>query len=245
MPLLDHFRPPWGDYLPWETLHSSWATVVAMLLNKRWLPAPFVAHEHIHVGPHIEIDVATFERPAPPDVPSGNGGAVATLPQTWAPPAAVCTVPIVFPDRFEVLIFGGKAPWKLVAAIEFVSPGNKDRPEERQAFAVKCANYLHRGLSVVLIDVVTDRRANLHNEVLRLVNVTDGKAILPDGVWTYAAAYRPAIRGDRCECDVWAQPCVVGQPLPTMPLWLIEDWSVPVEFEATYAETCRGHRVPG
>lgn len=195
MPLLDHFRPPFGVYLPWDTLHSSWATQVARTLNRRWLPPPFVAFEHTHVGPHIEIDIATFERPTLSAPVSENGGSVATLLQTWAPPAAMCTVPIVLPDRFEILVYSDCAPWKLVGVIEFVSPSNKDRPEERQAFAAKCAAYLHRGFNVVLIDVVTNRRANLHNEVLRLMSVTSERAFLPEPSSMYAAAYRPALRG--------------------------------------------------
>ena len=31
-------------------------------------------------------------------------------------------------------------------AIELASPGNKDRPETRRAFAAKCASYLARGI---------------------------------------------------------------------------------------------------
>ncbi|MBY0528089.1 MAG: DUF4058 family protein [Gemmataceae bacterium] len=245
MPLLDHFHPPWKTQLPWDSLHSGWATHVAENLNTRWLPAQYLALEHTHTGPHVEIDVATFERKGQPSPPSGNGGAVATVPQTWAPPAAICAVPLTFPDRFEVRVYAGNAPWDLVGAIEFVSPGNKDRPEERQAFAIKCASYLHQGISVVLIDVVTTRRANLHNELLRIVNVTEPSAFLPDDTALYAAAYRPAMRGEDPECDVWHQPCVVGQSLPVMPLRLTGDLFVPVDFEVTYMETCRGRRAMG
>jgi hypothetical protein len=232
-----------ADRLPWPSLHSAWATRVADSLNERWLPAPFLALEHTHAGPHVEIDVATIERPGEPAAPSGNGGPVATLPQTWVPPAAVCTVQLSFPDRFEVRVYAGRAGWYLVGAIEFVSPGNKDRPEERQAFAAKCATLLHQGVSVVLIDVVTERRANLHNEVLRMVNVTDARPFLADDVHLYAAAYRPALRGDRPQCEVWPQACAVGQPLPVMPLRLTGDLFVPVDFEATYMETCQRRRA--
>lgn len=247
MPLLDHFRPPWGDELPWDTMHSGWATHVAEILNTRWLPKPFIALEHTHIGPRVEIDVATFERPSHASAPPGNGGAVATatVPQTWAPPEAVCAVPLVFPDAFEVRVYAGRAGWSLVAAVELVSPGNKDRTDERQAFAAKCATYLHRGVSVVLIDVVSSRRANLHNEVLRMVGVQNEIALLPEEVYLYAAAYRPALKGDQPECQVWYQPCAVGEPLPTMPLWLTRELCVPVEFETAYTDTCRRHQVGG
>jgi len=242
MPLHDHFRPP-ADILKWDTLHSSWATRIADSLNSRWLPGSFVAYEHTHVGPHLEIDVATFEKATRAVAPSGNGGPVATLPQTWTIPAAVCTVPLLFPDHFEVRVYTDKTGLELVGAVELISPGNKDRPEERQAFAVKCASYLHNGVSVVLIDVVTTLRANLHNEIMRLVNVAEEAAFGSTGVSLYTAAYRPALRAGRPECQVWFSPCAVGQPLPTMPMRLTGDLIVPIDFEDAYMETCRLRRL--
>jgi hypothetical protein len=242
MPLLDHFRPP-ANILARETLHSSWATRIADSLNAHWLPGSFVAYEHTHVGPHVEIDVATFERPKVGVAPSGNGGAVAALPRTWTVPAAACTVPLLFPDRFEVRVYADKHGLELVGAIELISPGNKDRPEERQAFAIKCATYLHNGVSVVLIDVVTTLHANLHNEIMVLTDVADAGAFAnPDGP-LYAAAYRPTLRDGRPECQLWYSSCALDQPLPTMPLRLTGDLFVPIDFEATYMETCRLRRL--
>ena len=66
MPLFDHFRAPVEEDLPWDSLHSAWATYIATELNQRWLTPDFIALEHTHVGPHVEIDVGTFERPVPP-----------------------------------------------------------------------------------------------------------------------------------------------------------------------------------
>jgi hypothetical protein len=59
----------------------------------------------------------------------------------------------------------------------------------------------------------------------------------------YAAAYRPVLRGDTPEIEIWAQACALEAALPTMPLRLIRDLFVPVEFEATYMETCRQRRL--
>jgi hypothetical protein len=242
MPLLDHFHPPVDDLVPWESLHSSWATRLADALNEHWLPGQFLAVEHAHVGSRVEVDVASFERQGDGPVASNNGGSVATLPRTWAPPAPQCTVPAVFLDTFEVRVYAGRGGWTLVGAVELVNPGNKDRPEERRAFATKCASYLHQGVSLVVIDIVTDRRANLHNEVLGLLNRAD-EARLPDDVSLYAAAYRPVLRGDQPQIDVWTKGVAIGEPLPTMPLRLTGDLFVPVEFEAAYLETCRRRRV--
>jgi hypothetical protein len=245
MPLLDHFHPPLSEGVGWGPIHSGWATHVTETLNETWLSADFLALEHTSFGPHVEIDVAALEHRAGRETVAGNGGGVATLPRTWAPPQAVCTVATLFPDAFEVRVYAGHGGWYLVGAIEFVSPGNKDRPDERQAFAAKCASYLHQGASVVVIDVVTNRRANLHNDILRMVSVTDERAFLPDGVFLYAAAYRPALRQGQPQCDVWHQPCAIGQPLPTMPLRLTGDLFVPIDFETTYMETCRRRRLVG
>ncbi len=243
MPLFDHFRAPVEEDLPWDSLHSAWATYIATELNQRWLTPDFIALEHTHVGPHVEIDVGTFERPVPParENMSNGSGAVATLPEVYAPPRALTAIPAVFPDRFEVRVFSRREGRRLVGAIELISPGNKDRDQERQAFVAKCASYLQEGVSVVLIDIVTTRHANLHNELLHFLDAPAG--LLPEDAHLYAAAYRPVLRDQKPEVEVWAEPCGVSTALPTMPLRLTGDLFVPVEFEATYLETCRQRRL--
>ena len=67
---------------------------------------------------------------------------------------------------------------------------------------------------------------------------------LPDDAPLYAAAYRPVLRNETAQIDVWAQACAVGAALPTMPLRLTGDLFVPVDFESTYQEACRRRRLP-
>ncbi len=245
MPLLDHFHPPVENVCPWDTFHSGWATRLADLLNERWLSDEYVAHEHTHAGGAPEIDIATFEQPGGTSAAPRNGPpAVAVSPLPWSPPTAARTFPAIFPESFEIRVFHTMGGRKLVGAIELVSPGNKDRPAERRAFAIKCASYLHAGVSVVVLDVVTSRRANLHNETMQLMDVA-ADVLLPAEVGLYAVSYRPVLRNERAQIDLWAEPCVLGQPLPTMPLRLTGDLFVPVEFEEPYQETCRRRRVTG
>jgi hypothetical protein len=141
-----------------------------------------------------------------------------------------------------VRVFSTIAGMKLVAAVELISPGNKDRHEQRRAFAIKCASYLHQGVSLAIIDIVTNRRANLHNELLRLLEA-DEKLDLPLEANLYAAAYRPVLRGEQPQVDLWAATFDVGQELPLMPLGLTSDLCVPVDFAATYQEACRRRRL--
>jgi len=245
MPLLDHFHSPLDDEYPWDSLHSGWATRLADSLNDRWLPPQFIAAEHTHAEASLEIDVATFAKDEAPTRGEArtDGVATATLaPAVWTPPAAERSIAALFPDTFEVRIFQKRGGRTLVGAIELISPGNKDRADKRQAFAAKCASYLHQGVSLVLIDIVTDRRANLHNETMRLLNAPDD-VDFPLGVDLYAAAYRPVLRHEQPEIDLWKVTCAVGQALPLLPLRLIGDLFVPVDFEATYLETCRRRRL--
>src|SRR5262245_55772119 len=189
MPLLDHFHPPLNTERRWESFHSNWATKIADALTEHWLPANYFAEEHVRVGSAIEIDVGTFER----DSSSGNGtdtGGVATLkPRVWAPPAPDAVLPAVFPDTFEVRIHCTDTGPRLVAAIELVSPSNKDRLTERRAFANKCAGYLAQGISVVVVDIVTSKHFNLHDEVVEVMNA-DASYRLSSDTHLYAVAYR-------------------------------------------------------
>ncbi len=239
MPLLDHFHPPLDSRYPFESFHSSWATRLADALNDV-LPSQFIAVEQTHAGSRLEIDVATFETGEPP--PRSNGATVVTtLPRVWTPPAPPVTIPALFPDAFEVRVYSTSGGWTLVGAIELLSPSNKDRPEEREAFVSKCASYLHQGISLILIDIVSNRRANLHNELADLLNAPQSR--FPDTVFLYAVAYRPVLRQERPEIDIWPETCAIGAALPTLPLRLTGDLFLPVNFEATYHETCRRRRL--
>jgi hypothetical protein len=107
----------------------------------------------------VEIDVATWQEET-----TRSTTAVAT----WTAPAPTRSVPITInSDVVEVLVFNREAGPTLAGAIELVSPANKDRPENRDAFVSKCAAYLQEGVGLVVVDVVTGRRADLHATLLK------------------------------------------------------------------------------
>jgi hypothetical protein len=123
----------------------------------------------------------------------------------------------------------------LVAAIELVSPANKDRNETRRAFAAKCAAYLQRGIGLVVVDIVTSRHANLHDELVELI-APDGGFAFAEPTPLYATAYRPMHRQQRNEIDLWREPLAVGGLLPTLPLAVRGLASLPIDLETTYME---------
>lgn len=242
MPVLDHFRPPIKEEWPWSSFHANWATRIADQLTDR-LTDDYRALELNRVAGGVEIDVATYRRPGPgwgavhPDLTSAEVAG-------WVPPEPTLTTAagLIYPDQFEVRVFHRDGGHKLVGAIELVSPGNKDRPEARQAFAEKVSNYLRGGVCVIVIDLVTERRAVLHHDIARLTDPDMANAVTADA-GLYAVTYRPALRNKQPVLDVWAANFGVGDPLPTMPLRLTGDLFVPVEFEAAYMEACRKRKL--
>lgn len=126
---------------------------------------------------------------------------------------------------------------RLVAAVEIVSRSNKDRPDERRAFVGKCAAMMRDGVSVAIVDLVTDRHANLHAELIDFVGQTD-PAVPPGPPHLYAAACRWARGRKRGRLQTWAHTLALGQPLPSLPLWLAPDVAVQLELEPTYEEAC-------
>ena len=130
MPLLDHFHPPLSDEQFWESFHSLWIAAMVEQLNGNILPQGYLAQAQVHIGGWFEVDVATFETAPLGQTGAAHSGGVAV--ETWAPPAATLAFPAAYPDELEVRVFSNRAGPTLVAAIELVSPGNKDRPEARE-----------------------------------------------------------------------------------------------------------------
>ena len=237
MPLLDRFHPPLHGPRRWEGFHHSWATFIAQQLNRGVLPSGYFAESEITLGPEMEIDVATLEFPG---VGAGAGGTA-----IWAPSKPKISVPVDFArlDSFEVRIYQDLGGAELRAAVELVSPANKDRAGSRRTFAAKCAGYLRHGIGVVIIDVVTEPSANLHAELLKALEVTGRRAVWGSRTGLYAVAYRAVTIRKRPRVEAWPQALALGANLPTMPLWLSMDLSVPLRLEESYLNTCEALRI--
>jgi hypothetical protein len=254
MPLYDHFHGPIAR-LPWEPFHVRWAVAIADDLNRR-LPRNFVAGAPIHLGAAVEADVVEYEmrngHGASDGVAghlAGDGGgvAVATRPalatQLYTPPATDLCMPADFPPELYVEVRDETVDYQVVAVVELVSPGNKDRDGYRNQFAAKCLSYLAKGLGVVVLDIVTRRRANLHNALVRLAG-HDPRFEMAGDPPTYAVAYRPVHRNKDNVIDLWPHPLAVGSALPAVPLYLKGYGCVRLDLEATYSEACERSRIP-
>lgn len=144
------------------------------------------------------------------------------------------------PPEYEVRIYDESMGRRLVAAVEIVSPRNKDRPSARDEFVSKCHAMLQQAVCVVIVDPVTTRSANLYADLAERIGAnppaTAGEPI-------YAVSCRSFQSRGRHRVQAWEHGLAVGDSLPTLPLWISDSKYVPLELERTYEETCRGLRI--
>jgi hypothetical protein len=209
------------------------------------LPEGFIAAPRVHLGAAFEIDVTTYHQDegSRRETSSDRDGGVATA--AWAPPKPTFSLETELPDQdeYEVQVYDARHGRRLVAAIEIVSPSNKDRPESRRAFVAKVVALLQRDVCVSVVDVVTIRQFNLHAEVLELIDRTD-PMLGQEPPALYAVTARGRKRtGNRPLLDTWFYPMLLGKPLPTLPIWLDSELGVFLDLETSYEETCRVLRI--
>ncbi len=238
MPLRDHFRSPVNDTHSWDEVHGQWPGEIVRDLTTI-LPTGFRAAPKVHLGSPFEVDVSTYDLDTrDPDAPieSGEGG---TATQAALSPTFTVEANITDQDEYEVRIYDAERGRQLVAAIEIVSPSNKDRPEARELFVGKVAALLQQGVCVSLVDLVTVRQANLYADLLTLLGRVDPQ-LAPRPPHLYAVTLRarkPPKR--RSRLDAWFYPMTLGQPLPPLPIWLTAELRVQLPLETSYQETCR------
>ncbi|MBY0231635.1 MAG: DUF4058 family protein [Gemmataceae bacterium] len=224
MPLHD-----WNDSAGWQGFHHCWITEILRWLQPR-LPAPYRAYlgttptvtmEALAGNPDVSVRQWSPPVPAVPslaDAPDFEGEATMTLD----PPMAVHV----------------RAHGRLVAAIELISPGNKDDFEARAYYTRRYLGYLADGANLVLVDV--HRRPSTFSFADTLA--AEVGLAQPPFPSPHALAYRVgAPLADRRHrfVAVWRRPLAAGAALPSLPLPLTADQSIPMDLETTYREAAR------
>jgi hypothetical protein len=226
MPLHD-----WNDTEQWEMLHYLWIAEVA-----RWLKPKLPTGYRTFIG---RSPVLTVDIPGIPDAgvrngaPETNGESTGQLESDTAGepdygPVQVAQVTLA-PDRYVYVAREGR----LVAAVEIVSPANKDRPSRRAAAAVRYAAYLQNGVHLLLIDLLPRPTGfSFADAIAEEVGIPDQEPLPPPFASGYHVGERSA--AGESTLEIWRRPLAPGQLLPTLPLWLDSQRSIPVDLEATY-----------
>ncbi len=176
----------------------------------------------------------------PPDPQTGRTGndRRAGNAQPWPRPGLL-PIALASPDydEYEVRIFDARPRRHLVAAIEIVSPANKDRPDHRNVFVAKCTALLQKGVAVNIVDLVTVKHFNLYPELLAVIGHNDPTLGDPPP-HLYAASCRWTRQGKRTLLEAWSHVLTLAEPLPTLPLWLSADLVIPLDLEQNYEQAC-------
>jgi hypothetical protein len=150
MPLHD-----WATLAGWEGVHQVWIVELLYWLKPR-MPAGYRAY--IGATPTFAIGVPSEDRAdvSVRDWPKGNGpqaepaaAAPVALKDAAEEPDEEIAVPTLVGETALLVEQEGR----LVAAVELVSPRNKDRPWACAAYVSTCASYLLRGVHLLLLDV--------------------------------------------------------------------------------------------
>jgi hypothetical protein len=227
--LLDHFHSPLKDVRPWTGFHGMWAGKLAAALSRR-LPDGWFAAPTVHWN--VEIEVAALEH-------GGHVRGAGRTEQAVAIPEPTKTIEFAFTtDVVEVQVFHDLGELVLVGAVELVSPANKDRPENREAFVAKCDALPRDEVGLVIVDIVTSRRGNLHADLMeRWGEPVDEMAEL------YHAAYRPLQLETGSCLSIWYRSLQVGAEIPPALLFLKQGPMVELPLAETYRETCADLKI--
>jgi hypothetical protein len=221
MPLHD-----WSSLTGWEGVHQVWGVELLYAL-KPLLPPAYRAY--IGTTPTFAIGGPDGARP---DVgvrewPAGGPSVVPPIDAGPEPDEEIA-VATLSADTALLVERGGC----LVAAIELVSPRNKDRAAAQAAYAAAYAGYLFRGVHLLLVDV--HRRPtsfSFADQVARSLGLPQPPVPAPFAVGYRVGGASP--EGGRF-LAVWRRKLEVGEPLPLMRLSLSSDESVAVDLEGTY-----------
>jgi hypothetical protein len=83
----------------------------------------------------------------------------------------------------------------------------------------------------------------LYADLLELIGRSDPMlGAEPPALYAVTARGRKRV-GKKPVLDTWLQPMAIGQPLPTLPIWLDGDQGVFLDLEISYEEACRVLRI--
>ncbi len=221
----------------YHDFHLKWIAAMTDRLNAGILPPDlFAMAEQIIGGPAPDVvtlrdwpDAATA-RPIP--YGTSQRGGVATLPEPVAPPQtefALQAGPNYVRKKSQIVIQHELG--HVISVIELVSPGNKHSQVEIERLVQKSASLIHDGINLLVIDPFPPTPRDPAGIANLIWDHIDGTCSLP------FSDDRPLVA-----TSFQSQPTpiayynrfAVGDPIPPMPVFLIDDRYVTLPLEETY-----------
>jgi hypothetical protein len=225
MPLHD-----WTDERGWDSVHPFWLAYLVEWIQPR-LPEGYKAF----LGGVPALTVASASGrpdvsvrqwgPRPPDEQGAADTAVLEPDLEASVAIRLDPQPAVHVD------FHGQ----LVAAVELVSPRNKDRSDAKEAYIGRYLGYLRLGVHLMLVDVLPRPKGFSFGDAIAAGLGLSLPALPPP----FAVAYRvgevvPVGEDKGSLVGLWCRPLRAGQPLPSLPLPLSVHRAVVIDLEEAY-----------
>jgi hypothetical protein len=228
MPIHDWTRVDAGLF---HDFHRDWTIELRRSLNAGLLPPGYVALIDQQLGGPIP-DVLTLHRGLKPSgtCASGSGLAVAT-----APPRAR------FVDEVEEDAYARRANririqhrhGQVVAVIEIVSPGNKNTRHALRTFVQKASDLIWQAIHLLVVDLFPPSERDpqgIHKAIWD--EIAERPFVLPPDKPLTVAAYRAAPTK-----TAYVEPVAVGDRLPALPIFLLEDEYILAPLEESYQKS--------
>ena len=220
---------PLHDDRGWDSLHLVWQNQLLDWVQPR-LPEGYRAY--LGSVPALTIDIPNGRpdlgvRKWMPEVTTCSAGSVTAEPDI----ETVATFTLDTQRAIHIDLHG-----QLIAAIELVSPRNKDRPAARDRYLGRYLGYIHRGIHLLLVDVLP-KPVDFSFADAIAANLALDQPPCPSPL---AVSYRVGESvPEGTIVAVWRRPLKIGERLPTLALALNMKQSVMVDLEHTYNEAAR------
>lgn len=232
MPIHDWNRVP---SVLFHHFHQSWSIRISDALNGGLLPSNLSALVEQRAGVK-EPDILAIEDYAALDdretaMLEANAGPVVTLA---APMTRIVqrSEEEIYADRANRIVIRHHLG-RIVAVIEIVSPGNKDKRGAIRNFVEKTVEFIEAGVHVLIVDLfpptVRDPKG-LHKLIWD--EITDQPFELPPGLDRLLMSYQAGR-----EKVAYIEPLALGDTMPDMPLFLTPHVHIKVPLETTYTTT--------
>jgi hypothetical protein len=226
----------WNGLSGWGGFHTLWLGQIFEWIQPR-LPDGFRAY----FGQTPILEIGRSDR-----IPGGGEGTpdVAVRREHGAPDPAEAALAVTEPDEEGAAELGDidlavvvERFGRMVAAVELVSPSNKDRSEAKAQYLARYLGYLTHGANLLLVDVHAGPRGfSFADELARSMSMPSRPLPAPHAVSFRVGGETPDARR---WVAVWRRPMAVGGPLPTIPLPLTPEFALPIDLAATYAASGR------
>ena len=221
----------WTNRPGWEGMRHLWITELLRWVKPR-LPEGYRAY--IGSAPLLAVGAPGGR----PDV-HVHRWAAGTDPEGGRPPASIAGNALEPDIELAVATLDpGTSLWvekggRLVAAVELISPRNKDRPSAREAYLARYLGYLLESVHLLLVDV--HRRPigfSCADRIAAELSI-DQEPLSPPLAVSYRVG-EPAATGGRL-LAIWRRALTPGSCLPTLPLPLTTHAEVLIDLERTYS----------